>query len=83
MRNAAMVRSVNSIGLCIHTGLQQTPQEIWEGLESTLPALRGLLTSCSDVLISGLLKLINTITCLLCFESAWLQWLSAAGAYFA
>lgn len=42
-------------GLCIDAGLQQTPQEIWDGLEATLPALQGLLTSCSEVLICGTL----------------------------
>lgn len=57
-------------GLCIHAGLQQTPQEIWEGLKSTLPALRGLLTSCSEVLTSGMLKLNN---CLLGLGGAWLR----------
>lgn len=60
VHDLCMYRGVSLCGLCVHAGLQQTPQEIWEGLKSTLPALRGLLTSCSDVLISGMLKLNKT-----------------------
>lgn len=48
------VQSRTPHGLCMCAGLQQTPQEIWTGLETILPALRPLLISCNAVAISGM-----------------------------
>lgn len=40
--------------LWMYVGSHQTPQQIWAGLESILPALRDLLTSCNTVSLSGM-----------------------------
>ena len=45
------ILEMRQVNLC--AGAQQTPQQIWTGLQSILPALQALLTACNNTSPEG------------------------------
>ena len=44
-----MLEVASELMMCVYAGTQQTPQQIWGGLESILPALQILLSVCNTM----------------------------------